>query len=68
MLLRNTGIFTRILAFLHVDQSGPAAGWTQIWRSDLKAEWPVCYLKEPTVLHMCLQGESTDTFHKVFFL
>ena len=37
MLLRNTGIFTRILAFLHVDQSGPAAGWTRIWRSDLKA-------------------------------
>ena len=23
-------ILTRILAFLHVDQSGPAAGWTRI--------------------------------------
>ena len=31
-------IFTRILALLHVDQSGPAEGRTRIWRSDLKAE------------------------------
>ena len=27
------------VAFLHVDQSGPAVGWTRIWRSDLEAEY-----------------------------
>ena len=41
LIILLTWIKNKNLAFLHVDQS--AAGWTRIWRSDLKAEYVCIY-------------------------